>query len=62
MDNKVVDRPLAGTVRRGQTIEEDEILEEQLLKDPKQCAEHTMLVDLSRKVSKYSSVKMEKLD
>jgi len=46
--NRVVNRPLAGTVRRGKTPEEDEVLEEQLLKDPKQCAEHTMLVDLGR--------------
>jgi hypothetical protein len=46
--NRVVNRPLAGTVRRGKTPEEDEVLEEQLLNDPKQCAEHTMLVDLGR--------------
>lgn len=45
---KVVNRPLAGTIRRGKTPEEDEQLEEQLLEDPKQCAEHIMLVDLGR--------------
>lgn len=64
-NNRVVNRPLAGTVRRGKTPEEDEVLEEQLLKDPKQCAEHTMLVDLGRndvgKVSKHGSVKVERL-
>ncbi|XP_050210895.1 anthranilate synthase alpha subunit 1, chloroplastic [Mercurialis annua] len=63
--NKIVNRPLAGTIRRGKTSEEDEMLEEQLLNDPKQCAEHIMLVDLGRndvgKVSKYGSVKVEKL-
>ncbi|EEF35519.1 anthranilate synthase alpha subunit 1, chloroplastic [Ricinus communis] len=63
--NKIVNRPLAGTIRRGKTAEEDEILEAQLLKDPKQCAEHIMLVDLGRndvgKVSKYGSVTVEKL-
>ncbi|KAJ8764098.1 hypothetical protein K2173_005003 [Erythroxylum novogranatense] len=63
--NKVVNRPLAGTIRRGKTTEEDEALELQLLNDPKQCAEHIMLVDLGRndvgKVSKYGSVKVEKL-
>ncbi|KAF9599236.1 hypothetical protein IFM89_036362 [Coptis chinensis] len=64
-DNKIVNRPLAGTVRRGKTDIEDEKLEKQLLKDEKQCAEHIMLVDLGRndvgKVSKPGSVKVEKL-
>nr|AAA74901.1 anthranilate synthase alpha subunit [Ruta graveolens] len=63
--NKIVNRPLAGTARRGRTTEEDEMLETQLLKDAKQCAEHVMLVDLGRndvgKVSKSGSVKVEKL-
>ncbi|CAK9326258.1 unnamed protein product [Citrullus colocynthis] len=63
--NKIVNRPLAGTVRRGKTEKEDEMLEKQLLNDAKQCAEHIMLVDLARndvgKVSKNSSVKVEKL-
>ncbi|XP_010534810.1 PREDICTED: anthranilate synthase alpha subunit 1, chloroplastic isoform X2 [Tarenaya hassleriana] len=63
--NKVVNRPLAGTVRRGKTFEEDQMLEKLLLKDEKQCAEHIMLVDLGRndvgKVSKDGSVKVEKL-
>lgn len=43
-----MNRPLAGTVRRGQTPEEDEKLEAELLRDEKQCAEHIMLVDLGR--------------
>nr|CAD1817715.1 unnamed protein product [Ananas comosus var. bracteatus] len=62
---KIVNRPLAGTVRRGKTTEEDEFLEQQLLKDKKQCAEHIMLVDLGRndvgRVSKPGTVKVEKL-
>ncbi|KAL5991506.1 Allatostatin [Asimina triloba] len=64
-NKKIVNRPLAGTVRRGKTHEEDEMLEKQLLNDEKQCAEHIMLVDLGRndvgKVSKAGSVKVEKL-
>ncbi|KAL5710372.1 anthranilate synthase [Ranunculus cassubicifolius] len=63
--NKIVNRPLAGTARRGKTEIEDDLIEKQLLKDEKQCAEHTMLVDLGRndvgKVSKPGSVKVEKL-
>ncbi|KAK9913711.1 hypothetical protein M0R45_037520 [Rubus argutus] len=62
---KIVNRPLAGTVRRGKTTEEDQMLEVQLLHDEKQCAEHIMLVDLGRndvgKVSKFGSVKVERL-
>ncbi|PWA90158.1 anthranilate synthase [Artemisia annua] len=63
--NKVYNRPLAGTARRGRTPQEDEELERQLLSDEKQCAEHIMLVDLGRndvgKVTKSGSVKVEKL-
>ncbi|QHN82076.1 hypothetical protein HN51_058758 [Arachis hypogaea] len=63
--NKIVNRPLAGTCRRGKTLEEDKQLEVKLLSDEKQCAEHVMLVDLGRndvgKVSKPGSVKVEKV-
>jgi isochorismate synthase EntC len=45
---KIVNRPLAGTSKRGNTVEEDEQLSAKLLKDEKQCAEHVMLVDLGR--------------
>lgn len=48
LQGKIVNRPLAGTVRRGKTEKEDELLEQQLLNDEKQCAEHIMLVDLGR--------------
>ncbi len=41
-------RPIAGTRHRGKTDEEDSILEAELLKDPKEIAEHVMLVDLGR--------------
>ncbi|KAL1817259.1 hypothetical protein DCAR_0521682 [Daucus carota subsp. sativus] len=62
---KITNRPLAGTIRRGKTPKEDYMLENQLLHDEKQCAEHIMLVDLGRndvgKVSKSGSVAVEKL-
>ncbi|GAV92263.1 LOW QUALITY PROTEIN: Chorismate_bind domain-containing protein/Anth_synt_I_N domain-containing protein [Cephalotus follicularis] len=65
VDQRIVNRPLAGTVRRGKTPKEDLMLEKELLIDEKQCAEHIMLVDLGRndvgKVSKPGSVKVEKL-
>uniref|UniRef100_A0A2P2KK45 anthranilate synthase n=1 Tax=Rhizophora mucronata TaxID=61149 RepID=A0A2P2KK45_RHIMU len=63
--NKITNRPLAGTVRRGKTPKEDITLEKALLSDEKQRAEHIMLVDLGRndvgKVSKAGSVKVGKL-
>ena len=55
-------RPLAGTRKRGATAEEDDALEKELLADPKERAEHIMLVDLHRndigRVSKIGSVKV----
>ncbi len=54
--------PIAGTRRRGKTKEEEYFLEEDLKNDPKEIAEHTMLVDLGRndlgRVCKYDSVKV----
>lgn len=56
--------PLAGTRPRGKTEEEDKRLEEELLADPKELAEHNMLVDLGRndlgKISRFGSVSVEK--
>ncbi|MCA9261582.1 MAG: chorismate-binding protein, partial [Planctomycetales bacterium] len=48
VDGCVTVRPLAGTRRRGATEQEDAKLAEQLLADPKERAEHVMLVDLGR--------------
>ncbi|MFH1511996.1 MAG: anthranilate synthase component I family protein [Bacillota bacterium] len=56
--------PLAGTRPRGETPEEDKRLEDELLHDPKELAEHNMLVDLGRndlgRISKFSTVAVEK--
>jgi anthranilate synthase component I len=47
-DGTVVSRPIAGSRRRGATTREDERLEGELVEDPKERAEHVMLVDLAR--------------
>ena len=47
-DGRITLRPLAGTRKRGATPEEDKELAEDLLSDPKECAEHLMLLDLGR--------------
>lgn len=61
-DGEVTLRPLAGTRPRGQTPSEDKALEEDLLSDPKELAEHLMLLDLGRndvgRVAKIGSVKV----
>ena len=61
-DGTVTIRPLAGTRRRGATTEEDVALEEELLADPKERAEHLMLLDLGRndvgRVSEIGSVRV----
>lgn len=47
-DDKIKNCPIAGTRKRGKTPEEDRALAEDLLRDPKERAEHVMLVDLAR--------------
>jgi len=61
-DGIVTIRPLAGTRRRGATHEEDQALEQELLNDPKERAEHLMLLDLGRndvgRVAELGSVRV----
>jgi anthranilate synthase component I len=60
--NEVTVRPIAGTRPRGTTPEEDKLLEQDLLSDPKELAEHLMLIDLGRndvgRVASLGSVKL----
>lgn len=64
-DKKIVLRPIAGTRRRGKTEAEDKELEDELKKDPKEIAEHIMLVDLGRndvgRVAEKGSVSVTEL-
>jgi anthranilate synthase component 1 len=63
-DGKLYTFPLAGTRPRGKTPQEDAELEKGLLQDPKELAEHNMLVDLGRndigRLSEFGSVEVEK--
>lgn len=65
VDRHVEIRPIAGTRPRGRTPEEDAANAEELLADPKECAEHVMLVDLARndigRVCEYGSVRVRDL-
>ncbi|ADU51569.1 Anthranilate synthase [Thermaerobacter marianensis DSM 12885] len=62
---RALTRPLAGTRRRGATDDEDQALERELLADPKERAEHTMLVDLGRndlgRVCRPGTVRVQRL-
>ena len=64
-DGVVTNRPLAGTRPRGKTEEEDKALETELLADPKERAEHIMLVDLARndvgRVAKPTSIQLDEV-
>ncbi|MCS7300908.1 MAG: anthranilate synthase component I [Fimbriimonadales bacterium] len=64
-DGKAITRPIAGTRPRGKTPAEDAQLAEELLADPKERAEHIMLVDLGRndigRVSLYGTVRTSEL-
>ena len=59
-DNEINLRPLAGTRKRGENPQEDKLNEDDLLNDPKEIAEHLMLIDLGRndvgRVSEIGSV------
>ena len=61
-ERKITVRPLAGTRRRGGTPDEDQALEKELLADPKERAEHLMLIDLARndigRLAKTGTVKV----
>jgi anthranilate synthase component I len=63
--DRVVVRPIAGTRPRGTTMDGDRELERELLADPKECAEHIMLVDLGRndvgRVAKVGTVRVDDL-
>lgn len=66
VENGIVEvRPIAGTRKRGSNLEEDKRLEEELLNNEKERAEHIMLVDLGRndvgRVSEPGTVRVEKL-
>ena len=64
-DGKVEYRPIAGTRPRGASEEEDQRLEQEMMHDEKERAEHVMLVDLGRndvgRVSEFGSVKVDRL-
>lgn len=61
----VTNRPLAGTRRRGRTPEDDQAMEQDLLADPKEISEHSMLVDLGRNdvgiVAEPGTIELSKL-
>jgi anthranilate synthase component 1 len=65
IDGKIEIRPIAGTRWRGKTKEEDEALATELLADPKERAEHIMLVDLARndvgRVAEFGTVRVNEL-
>lgn len=64
-DGRVYSRPIAGTRPRGSTPEQDAAFEAEMLSDPKEIAEHTMLIDLARndigRVSEFGSVAVDDL-
>ncbi|MEQ1701892.1 MAG: anthranilate synthase component I [Ilumatobacteraceae bacterium] len=65
LGRKVVSRPIAGTRRRGRTDEDDRRMAGELKENPKEVAEHIMLVDLARndvgRVAKFGSVHVDEL-
>jgi anthranilate synthase component 1 len=63
IEGRIDIRPIAGTRWRGKTVEEDDALAADLLNDPKERAEHLMLIDLARndvgRIAKHGSVKVD---
>jgi len=61
-DGEVTVRPIAGTRRRGESDADDRLLEKEMLADPKEIAEHLMLIDLGRndvgRISQAGSVEV----
>lgn len=62
---KLISQPIKGTIKRGASLEEDEVLKIQLLNDPKERSENVMIVDLVRndlsKIAKKASVQVDEL-
>ena len=65
LDGRVISRPIAGTRRRGSTEADDRRMSAELAEDPKERAEHVMLVDLARndvgRVVEFGSEKVEEM-
>jgi anthranilate synthase component 1 len=65
LDGRVISRPIAGTRRRGSSEAEDRRMAAELVEDPKERAEHVMLVDLARndvgRVVKFGSEEVEEM-
>ena len=65
IDGRVISRPIAGTRRRGRTDEHDRLMAAELSEDPKERAEHVMLVDLARndvgRVVNYGSLTIDEM-
>lgn len=61
-EKEILLRPIAGTRKRGKNAQRDKELEQEMLNDPKECAEHLMLIDLGRndvgRVAKTGTVKV----
>ncbi len=64
-EGRVISRPIAGTRRRGRTEEHDRLMAAELSEDPKEQAEHVMLVDLARndlgRVVEYGSLTIDEM-
>jgi anthranilate synthase component 1 len=64
-DGRVISRPIAGTRRRGRTDEHDRLMAAELTEDPKERAEHVMLVDLARndvgRVVEFGSLALDEM-